>query len=109
MDFKVKLSYSERDKLFTVSESFTLLGVKVPKGFKTDLDSIPRIPIFYQWLKGRTVIATIVHDYLYSVKHDRKEADMIFTKLMKLTGVRGRYRYPIYWAARLFGWARYSK
>ena len=107
MDFKVKLSYSEKDKLFTVLESFTVLGIKVPEGFTSDLDTVYRVPIFYQWLKGRTVIATIIHDYLYSIKYDRKEADKIFLKIMKITDVRKRYRYPIYWAVRLFGWIRY--
>lgn len=81
----------------------------VPEGHVTDLDSVPRIPIFYLVFKGRTLNAAVVHDYLYFSGVDRKVADNEFLKLMELERVRRRYRLPIYWAVRIFGGSRYNK
>lgn len=40
--------------------------IEVPKGFVTDLDSIPRwLPVVYALFRGRTKAAAVVHDYLY--------------------------------------------
>lgn len=94
---------------FVVLEKFALGGIHVPAGFITDLDSVPRIPIFYTIFKGRTTDEAIIHDYLYSIGFDRKAADEIFLQLMNSGRVRRRYRLPIYWAVRLFGWYRYRK
>jgi hypothetical protein len=81
----------------------------VPEGYITDLDSVPRIPIFYLIFKGRTRKAAAVHDYMYGSGLNRKTADTEFLKLMELERVRRRYRLPIYWAVRIFGGSRYSK
>lgn len=84
-------------------------GVIEP-GFVCDLDSVPRhAGPLYAWFKGRTVIAAIVHDYCYRSGVDRKAADNYFLQLMEWEGVRKRYRLPIYWAVRLFGWAAYQQ
>jgi hypothetical protein len=94
---------------FKLLQPFCFGDYVVPIGFKTDLDSVPRIPIFYMLFKGRTRCAAIVHDYLYSRGFDRKAADEIFLQLMELERVRRRYRLPIYAAVRVFGWSRYKK
>lgn len=97
------------DGYFVVLEKFSLGGIYIPAGFITDIDSVPRIPFFYTIFKGRTTDEAIVHDYLYSIRYDRKSADQIFLQLMERGRVRRRYRVPIYGAVRLFGWYRYRK
>lgn len=94
---------------FELLKPFNFGEVAVPEGFITDLDSVPRIPIFYMVFKGRTTKAAIAHDFLYTNGANRKEADKTFLELMELERVRRRYRLPIYWAVRLFGGSRYSK
>lgn len=94
---------------FELLKTFRFGDVDVPVGFITDLDSVPRIPIFYLVFKGRTTKAAIAHDFLYTNGVNRKDADKTFLQLMELERVRRRYRLPIYWAVRLFGGSRYSK
>lgn len=88
---------------FQLADQLKFCKHSVPEGFITDLDSVPRIPIFHLVFKGRTVKAAILHDYLYSIGHNRKDADKIFLAAMEAEGVRRRYRLPIYWAVRIFG------
>jgi hypothetical protein len=94
---------------FKLLQPFEFGEYVVPAGFDTDLDSVPRIPVFYMVFKGRTRAAAVVHDYLYSTGHDRKAADVAFLQLMELERVRRRYRLPIYAAVRIFGGLRYKK
>jgi hypothetical protein len=94
---------------FVLLERFSLGGIRVPAGFISDLDSVPRIPVFYTVFKGRTTDEAIIHDYLYSIGFDRRSADEIFLQLMERGGVRRRYRLPIYFAVRSFGWVRYKR
>lgn len=82
--------------------------VRMPDGFITDLDSVPRVPIFYSWLKNRTVAAAAWHDYLCSAGYPLAWADAMFLQDMKAEGVKNRYRKPIYWGVRIFG-AAYHK
>lgn len=84
--------------------------IEIESGFICDLDSVPReIPIAHAWMKGRTRSAAVLHDSLYRAGIDRELADAAFMRGMKLEGVKARYRYPIYWAVRLFGGSRYEK
>lgn len=59
-------------------EGQTPLIVKVRKGFDTDLASVPRLPGAYMLFGGKARRAAILHDWLYSIGWDRKEADEIF-------------------------------
>jgi hypothetical protein len=79
-----------------------LFGV-VPAGYVCDLDSVPRLPVFYGWLKNRTVVAAIIHDWLCYVDTPKTIADEAFLIAMEMEGVRYRYRYPIYWGVKYFG------
>lgn len=85
----------------------------VPKGFVTDLASIPRIlsPLFPK--VGDNLPAAVLHDWLYSKKCtekvDRKEADIFFLNMMAKWGVKPWRRYLMYYAVRLFGWMFYKK
>jgi hypothetical protein len=99
---KIKLKFI-KEGVYQVAESFTLCGHTIPEDFTTDLDSVPRIPVIYTLLKSRATVASILHDYLYSIRTDKKIADNLFLQAMKNTGVKRRYRYPIYWAVVLFG------
>ena len=84
-------------------EKVEWMPVVVPIGYITDFDSVPRIPVVYTILKNRTRFGAVIHDYLYSIGHDREDADRIFLAAMEAEGVRRRYRLPIYWAVRIFG------
>ena len=82
--------------------------VIVPEGFTTDLDSVPRVPFLHAMLKGYTVRAATIHDYLYNTQRGKKFADTIFLMAMDDEGVPNIRRYPIYWAVALFGHKAYS-
>ena len=88
-------------------ERQTSIGqVIVPKGFETDLASVPR----QIWLRlprwGPWSGAAIVHDWLYRTQLDgvtRLQADNIFRDLMREDKVRVRDIKVIYFAVREFG------
>ena len=67
-----------------------LLGktVTVPRGFRTDLASVPRLPLAY-WVAGGTGNrAAVVHDYLVRTFHlDRPLADSVFKEALLASGV----------------------
>ncbi len=80
----------------------------VDKGFRTDMASVPRIPIAY-YLTGNTArLAAIIHDFLYSTGAEPREtADDIFAEIMDATGEPG-WRRGLMWAGvRVFGASHY--
>jgi hypothetical protein len=83
--------------------------ISIPAGFVSDLDSVPRIPVFYEVFKGRTRTAALIHDFLYRSKFKRSVADDLFLGFMIAEGVRRRYAIPIFYAVRTFGWIWYKK
>ena len=73
-----------------------------PEGFVTDFASVPRIPLVYSAFGNTGHQASVIHDYLYSIKYNRKKADEIFLQALK------EHEHPIrarimYSAVRLFG------
>lgn len=89
--------------------------VVVPRGFKTDLASIPRF--FHRVIpkSGRHNYAAVVHDYLYKrngircvngIKKvlSRQECDMVFLEGMAARECPAWRRWVMYWAVRLCGW-----
>ena len=76
----------------------------IPKGFKTDLVSVPR------WARGwigrweRSAPAAVLHDYLY-VTHSvsRGEADYLFWEALRDEGVRPFKAWVMHKAVRWFG------
>ena len=80
----------------------------VPEGFVNDLDSVPRIPVIYELMKGKSVRPPVLHDFLYREGHDRKEADGIFLDAMEAVGVPFGVRWPMYLGVRLGGWRHYK-
>ena len=87
--------------------------VHVPEGFITDLDSVPRLPLVYWLAKGRTVLATLPHDWLYvaarltpdpaSPPVTREQADRVMRAAMLDEGVAWPWRRLIYRAIRVGG------
>ena len=89
----------------------------IPRGYETDLASVPRVPGIY-WRYGNTaVLPAIVHDYLYEhdpFKWGRKVADQIFLEAMRAEQDPGAAtsRWVMYLAVRVGGvrsWRRYRK
>lgn len=82
--------------------------ILVPRGFKTDLASVPKVPILYTKMKLADIMAPVVHDYLYSTKmFGRETCDLIFKKIMKYNGVPSRIAETMYLGVRWFGGSHY--
>lgn len=84
--------------------------ITVPKGFKTDFASIPRI--FRTLIHGhdRTRKPAVIHDYLYDrAIGTRKEADKIFLEALEESGVSSVKRRAMYWAVRIGGRGSWSR
>ena len=59
-----------------------LLTISVPKGFSTDLASVPRLPGTYLLFAGKARRSAILHDWLYSMRYPRAWADGVFRAAM---------------------------
>lgn len=84
--------------------------IDVPKGFKTDFASVPRL--FWRRLPkwGKYSYAAVVHDYLYySHIVSRKKADLIFKDLMLRNGVSKIKANIMYLAVRIGGKKGWNK
>lgn len=83
--------------------------IVVPPGFRTDLASVPRLPLVY-WLTGNTsTAAAVVHDYLYDSREvSRSMADDILREASAVTGVPAWRRFLMWAGVRLGGAARYN-
>ncbi|PTE00895.1 DUF1353 domain-containing protein [Pandoraea apista] len=76
----------------------------VPRGFVTDLASVPRLPVVY-WLAGGTSNeAAAVHDWLYTAKPvSRAVADKVLREASAVTCVPVWRQWLMYWGVRLAG------
>jgi hypothetical protein len=77
--------------------------IEVPKGFITDLASVPRP--FWALLPpgGKYSKAAVVHDYMYVYHYDKEYADKTFRDALKECGVGSIRRNIMYYAVKLFG------
>jgi hypothetical protein len=106
----IPLGHYYKDKRWVLLGDYTISGFTIPAGFKTDIDSIPRwIPFLFAILKHRAIEASVLHDYLYSIKYDRAQADLFYRQAMKVTKVNPFIREMIYTGVRLFGWIWYDR
>jgi hypothetical protein len=89
--------------------------IRIPKGFKTDLASIPRLlrPLFQ--VNGNHRQAAVLHDYLYAkkgrllvIKKTRAECDLMFFKAMLQSGVPVWKARLMYFGVRVGGWASWG-
>lgn len=99
------------DMVYTPPQGIWPLSVIVPKGFKTDLASVPRI--FWRAFPpfGEYSQAAIVHDYLYNTPMtgvSREIADAIFLAAMVELGVSWFDRQVIHKGVRVGGWATWN-
>ena len=77
----------------------------IAKGFVFDGASIPRVfwPSTGCPFRPKYRAAAVVHDYLYSIKADRKLADQIFKQMLLDAGVSKYAASKMYLAVRMFG------
>lgn len=81
----------------------------VPKGFVTDLASVPRLPLIYDALGDMAQMPAVVHDYLYSTAPvPREVADKVLLEAMELTGISWVKRHAIYAGVRVGGGSHYG-
>lgn len=85
--------------------------IEVPKGFVTDLATIPRI--FWSFdspFDGKYMSSAILHDYLYacSLAHNRQEADRILYSAMLAEGSSKWTANKFYFAVRIGGGSHYD-
>lgn len=89
------------DLRFKLNDRITII---VPKGFETDLASVPRIPLVFMLWGDRVHREAVLHDYLYRKDSlsfvTRACADNIFKIAMKRKNPFYVYE-PIYWGVRL--------
>lgn len=97
-----------KSKKWILEEDYDLLDYRIPAGFSSDLDSVPRLPYAYLWLKDFARASALLHDYLYTGVVPRNLADKEFLRAMKLEGVDLVRRGMLYFGTRLFGWISYK-
>lgn len=79
------------------------MDVTVPRGFITDLASIPRLFRNILDVNGRSRRAAVLHDWLYCVQSTtREEADLLFLQALQAEQV-GWLSHVYYRAVRLGG------
>jgi Protein of unknown function (DUF1353) len=91
----IPLGHYYKDKKWVLLGDYTISGFTIPAGFKTKI-------------KRMAIEASVLHDYLYSLKHDRAEADLFFKQAMKVTKVSPFIREMNYLYVRAFGWIWYD-
>ncbi len=101
------------DWKFDSSNRYRILVV--PKGYKSDLASIPSWIFWWQW--GKWNIAAIAHDYIYEhgyiwrefeeglkpIHLSKEEADLLFYEICLALGVRRITAKLMFWAVCWFG------
>ncbi|RFP32406.1 DUF1353 domain-containing protein [Duganella sp. BJB476] len=76
----------------------------VPRGFQTDLASVPRLPVIFLLTGDTSNQAAAVHDYLYS-SHEvtREMADAVLREASEVTGVPAWRRWLMWAGVRAGG------
>jgi hypothetical protein len=83
-------------------------SVTVPKGFITDMASIPRILWVFMPPHGTYGKAAVLHDYCYeNAIHTKKWADSVFYEAMSVLGVPRWKRRIMYAVVKFFGKGKY--
>lgn len=87
-------------------------GLIVPKGFKTDFASVPRLPFAYWIFGGIGHRPAVLHDWLYGIggsSEDKQYADNILLHGIIADGDSGVKARAMYAAVRTFGFTRWNK
>ena len=124
MSFKNEIKVTLLDKKIQTLEPFPYYlthnpfykEIVVPKGFISDLASIPRVMTPFIPKLGKYNKAAILHDYLYDVMSEefyimisREDADNIFLESMGILGVKKHRAKLLYLGVHLFGKPNYRK
>jgi len=111
-NFNICLTYvsGENNKYWKVEKAIKVVlsdgsDLEVPKGFKTDLSTVPKLlwGIFPPY--GNFIIAAIVHDYLYVIQDERGKA-FADREMLCLSNKHNNNKvdnYLRYLAVRIFG------
>jgi hypothetical protein len=84
--------------------------VGAPRGFVSDLASVPRLLWFLFPPSGNYAPAAIIHDWLYAAQTvSRARADWIFLDAMRAEGVNWFARWALYFGVRAGGWFPWYK
>ena len=95
-----------RDIKFVMSDG-TL--VFIPKGYETDLASVPRFLWSFVPPFGEYTFAAIIHDFLYDHGlYSKKFADREFRYIMKYSNVGMKKRFLMYNSVKFFGKGSYE-
>jgi len=90
---------------YFVGEEYSEDRIVVPKGFETDLASVPWPASMLIPKSGKYNPAAVLHDYICSTQErPRAECDRIFLEAMEVVGVPLVKRRIMYRAVRMFGW-----
>jgi len=82
----------------------------VPRGFITDLASIPAFLRGLFNVNGLSREPAVLHDFLYCIQYTtRAEADALFLEALESAGVGWATRYSMYLAVRAGGWMYWGK
>lgn len=84
----------------------------IPRGFKTDLASIPRIFwSFYSPVDFDSIASAVLHDWHYCCSFDvsRKDADLIFYYGLIAQGMPKLRASLYYYCVRSWGWIFYTR
>ena len=125
---RLNLIYLPKNNTWVTAREFTydvgLEGSKdsitVPKGFKTDLASIPWPVSMFIPIVGRYNQSAVLHDYTYHIKGEitkpynrkkrpRKECDKIFKESMQVLGVHWFKRGVMFNSVRAFGFISWRR
>ena len=109
---KVKGKYwiTERSFIYCIGEEGSQEFVEVPKGFKTDFASVPKILWNIIPPDGNYTQASVLHDFLYFKQmFTREKCDQIFLEAMGVLQVKKWKRNIMFWALRMFGWIGWGK
>ena len=84
--------------------------ITVPKGFITDLASVPPPASMLIPKSGLYNQAAVLHDFLYNTQtRTRLASDRIFLEAMKVLGVNLFKRLIMYRAVRTFSWIPWNR
>lgn len=90
----------------------SMLGVSivVPKGYETDLTTVPRLPWMFLLLGNIGSQASALHDYLYTSKmYSRSLSDKILREAALVSGVTWWQAALLYYGVRTVGWYSWNK
>jgi hypothetical protein len=81
-----------------------------PRGFITDLASIPRLLRALFDINGLSRAPAVLHDFLYCIHYTtRAEADALLLEALEAAGVGWATRWSMYLGVRSGGWMYWNK